>query len=285
MARREPFTQTEVSERKRKYEAAQLRSRGDLDHLAYTAGVPAAAQAGFIDELKEQIRRFRLDTLVSKQEEPSRKAEAMDQIVAAVEQLQRVLASLPVVLRQAIEPDMIGRVYRDSLIYRSSGSVARKRRLPEAEEEPEDVSLPKLVTRKRRLPAGLQMPGFDVPLADLSNKAKAESARYEAQVSPEWTRRKGTYRRNDFALALKALARTRSPNLAKDERAAEKWVAEVLAVLKIQHPNPERRPADFRRMFSIKREPLTAEVAGEGLMAEDQTGRYFSARRSAKAPF
>jgi hypothetical protein len=76
--------------------------------------------------------------------------------------------------------------------------------LPEPEEEPDDVSLPGIVARKRYLPGGWYMPGFNTVLADLIQGAKAESARYEAQVSREWTRRKGTYRRNDFALAVKA---------------------------------------------------------------------------------
>jgi hypothetical protein len=213
MARREPFTQTEVSERKRKYEAESLPSRGDVEHLAYTAGVPAAAQAGFIDELREQIRRYRLDILVSRQEEPSRKAEAMHQGVAIAQQLQRWLASSPVADRMAIEPNMIGQVHRNTLVRRSSRIVARKRNLPEPEEEPEDVSLPGIVARKRYLPGGWQMPGFEAALADLIQRAKAQGAQHEARVSRECTRRKASYRRNDFALALKALAMARSPRL------------------------------------------------------------------------
>jgi hypothetical protein len=40
---------------------------------------------------------------------------------------------------------------------------------------------------------------------------------------------------------------------AKDERAAEKWVATVLDVLEVRYPKPEMRLPDFRQIFQVNR--------------------------------
>jgi hypothetical protein len=264
MPRREPFTQAEVYERRRVLGDAkpgalpslqgdarpgELPSDAELDELAEAAGVLTAERGAFVQEVRAEIRLYRLNMLVSQQEEPSRKAEALKQVVTTGRIFQQALASLPDALRMEVEPEMIGLVHRYRLVRRSSGIVARKRYLPEQEEEPEDVSLPRVVARKRYLPGGWQMPGFDVPLADLINKAEAKGARQEARISGSRSRRQRTYYRDDLARALKALAVVRSPKFAKNERAAENWVAVTLDVLKISYPDPLARQVDFRRMF------------------------------------
>jgi hypothetical protein len=244
MPRREPFTQIDVLERQRVLAASKPARPGEADELpsifgegrpnerpndadlhvlAKDTGVPTAAKADFVAKLRAEIRFYRLNELAARQEEPSRQAEALRRVALAAETLQHVLASLPDALRMRVEPDMIGLV------------ATRTGRRP------------------RRL---LHMPGFNAPLADLVQRAKAVGARQEARVSRTQSRRRATYYRNDFALALKALAMTRSPKFAKDERGAERWVATVLDVLEIRYPDPETRHADFRRMFAaVNRTP------------------------------
>jgi hypothetical protein len=261
MPRREPFTQAEVYERRRVLGDAkpdELPSLlGDarpgefpsgLDDLVQTAGVPTAERGAFAQEVRAAIRLYRLNILVSQQEEPSRKAEALEQVVTTGRMFQQALVSLPDALRMEVEPNMIRLVHRNRLVRRSSGIVARKRLLPEQEEEPEDVSLPRIVARKRYLPGGWQMPGFDVPLAESIDKAEAARTRQETRISGSRSRRQRTHYRDDLASALKALAVVRSPKFAKDE-CAEDWVAVALDVLKIRYPDPKARQVDFRRMF------------------------------------
>jgi hypothetical protein len=243
MPRREPFTQIDVFERRRVWAAPKPAKPGEpdeipsifgkgrpnecpsdteLDELAKDTGVPTAAKADFVTKLRAEIRFYRFNILSARQEEPSRQAEALRQIALAAEKLQHVLASLPDALRMRVEPDMIGLV----------------------------------ATRTGRRPRGpLHMPGFDAPLADLIHRAKAEGARQEARVSGTQSRRRATHYRNDFALALKALAVTYSPKSAKDERVAERWVATVLDALEIRYPDREMRYGDFRRMFAVNRTP------------------------------
>jgi hypothetical protein len=242
MARREPFTQIEVYERRLvlgkpkpnelpsilgEAKPGELPSEAELVDLAKQAGVPAAGRVDFVQKLRAEIRLYRLNALVSRQEEPSRQAEALRQGALRAEMLQHWLASLPDALRMRVEPDMIGLV----------------------------------ATRTGCRPRGpLHMPGFDAPLADLIHRTKAEGARQEARVSRTRSRRRATHYRDDFALALKALAVTYSPKFAKDQRVAERWVLTVLDVLDIDYPDPEARRGAFRRMFIVNGTPPTNQA-------------------------
>jgi hypothetical protein len=223
--RREPFTRAEVVERQLVLGKAklgelpslygdarrsELPSEDELVELAKQAGVPAAEQVDFVEKLRGEIRLFRLNILVSRQEEPSRKAEAARQVAAEGRKLQRLLASL------------------------ADGYVS----------------------------------GLDELLAEHIHKADADAARHEAWVSNTRSRRQATYYRDDLAHALKALAMTRSAKFAREERAAEKWVATVLKVLKVSFPDPEMRHADFRRMFSVNRKPPAGRVEPHAETAE-----------------
>jgi hypothetical protein len=230
MPRREPFTQTEVYARRRVLGKAppgelpsilgaarpgESPSDSKLHELAEAAGVAASKRAAFITDVRAEIRLYRLNMLAMRQEEPSRQAETLSQILTMARGLKKALDRSPDALRSKVEPNMIGLV----------------------------------ATRTGRLPRGLHMPGFDTPLAALIRLAEAERARQEGRVSKTRSRRLATHYRNDLALALKALAMTRSAKFAKDGGAAEKWAATVLDVLKVRYPKSEMRPADFRRMF------------------------------------
>jgi hypothetical protein len=256
--RREPFTQIEVGERRRLDPV--LPGAQDLDDLARDAGIPDGDRAAFVNELKEEIGLYRLDMLVSRQEEPSRKVEALQQVVTAARGLQRALALLPDGLRMKVEPDMIELVRRpvaDEIINLllnhpdpASAATLRENHALFAE------LLRDLSERyERRLPGGWQMPGFNTPLASLIEKAGAEGGRWEARVSRARSRRGATHYRDILARGLKALAMARSPKLAKDERGAEDWVARALDIVGVPYPDPKARSREFQRMFAVNRTP------------------------------
>jgi hypothetical protein len=258
MPRREPFTQIEVGERRRLDPA--LPGDRDLDDLARDAGIPDGDRVAFVDALKEEIRLYRLDMLVSRQEEPSRRVEALRQVIAAARELQRALALLPDALRMKVEPDMIELVRRpvdgeieNLLLNHPDPETAAT--LSGNQALLVDLVADLAERYERCLPGGWQMPGFDTPLASLIEKADAEEVRREALVSRERSRRRATHYRDILARGLKALAMAQSPKLAKDERGAEDWVASALDIVGVRYPDPKASSSDFGRMFAVNRTP------------------------------
>jgi hypothetical protein len=80
-------------------------------------------------------------------------------------------------------------------------------------------------------------------------------AKYEERVDRERSKSLRLHHRDILARDLKVLAMTRSTRLAKEERAAEEWVAQMLSFWHIPYPKQKSRPADFNRMFAVNRVP------------------------------
>jgi hypothetical protein len=256
MPRREPFTRGEIYERKRKFEAAPLPSDEDLFDLARHAAVPTDKLTSFVAAVKENTLRYRLDRLVSEQEEPSRQAEVLRQVVEAAQELATALARVPDALRMQIEPNIISTVRRPSHselknFLLNHPYLEIQARMQEYPRRVLSEIVAALFPGERGLPGGWQMPGFDAHLNNLIEKAKAERALWEQRVSGPRSGQRATHHRDTLALGLKALAMGCSPKLANDERGAEAWVAEALDVLDIRYPDPKMGQARFRRMFIV----------------------------------
>jgi hypothetical protein len=254
MPRRTPFTQAEIDERRRRWHDAPLPSDDDLDHLARLAKIPAARRSAFISELKDTIRLNYLDKIVSEQEEPSRQAEALQQVIDAARNLEKAIEQLPGGLRVRIEPDMLGSVrrsvdveVRELLLNDPEISAAWSENRPLVE----GIINYLAGQYEKHLDGGWHMPGFDTFLAELIEKATAECRRWDRRASQPWSRQRKLHRRDILARDLKALVMTHSPSLGKN--GAEEWVASALDVLEIGCP--QKGTASFRQMFAVNRSP------------------------------
>ena len=94
---------------------------------------------------------------------------------------------------------------------------------------------------------------FEWILAALIDATESRRAEFEKRVSRGWSKRRRTHWRNELALNLKAIIMGCSPKMKHDERAAEKWVANVLDTVSIRYPDPDTNHKAFHAMFAVAR--------------------------------
>jgi hypothetical protein len=177
----------------------------------------------------------------------------MRQVAEVARALYRALASLPPALRLAAEPDyaaFVARVLANAVAARIAKAAVAGVEGRESRSLTEVVAPPPgKRQRRKRAPLVIRL-SLEHILAALIETAEKRRLEFEAQVSRERSKRRGTFARNELALNLKAIIMGFSPKFADDERAAEDWAAQVLDAARIPYAKRETNLAAFKRMFA-----------------------------------
>jgi hypothetical protein len=237
--------------------AAHSLSVDDLDELLSQAGVPQDKRASCADHINQLFDWYRLRLAVNTQSEASQ-AESLRRTAEAARELYKLLRELPPALRLKVEPDYrafvakgLARSFAEAVAYDVAAKDLAKRD-PEANQVASMERISRAaVERQRRAPPPLpvRLP-LEYILAALIETTEKRRLELEAQVSREWSKRRGTHARNQLALNLKAIIMGCSSKLANDERAAEDWAALALDTAGIRCPYRHTNPAAFKGMFA-----------------------------------
>jgi hypothetical protein len=246
-------------------------SAADLDELLTQAKVPNRERADCKRHINELFEWYR-GRLAGIEESAARAAESMRQVAEAARELQGRLASLPQALRLAAEPDyqkFSARIRANAIAAAVAEMVTADpdqigpgplagRRWRKRRPLPGERALSFLTARKWSPPI---MPlALEQILAALIETTEKRRLEFDAQVSGEWSKRRGTYARNELALNLKAIIMSK---FARDERAAEKWAAQVLDAAEIPYPKRETSRKAFDGMFAPQRPQRYFARAGD----------------------
>jgi hypothetical protein len=257
MARREPLDASKGTAEP----AAVGLSDVDLEELLGQARVPTAKRAACANDIRELLDWYNSRIAANKNElNEARQAESYAQIAEAAQTLLTLLSRLPQGARLAVEPDyrtFVERAHARRLAEAAAYDVATKeltKRDPddaEAQEMAGEVASLLSAEKWRRCEYSSfpnQLP-LELILAALIEKAEDCRWETEERVDRNWSKERGTYAKNQLALNLKAIIMGYSPTLHNDQAGAEDWAAVALEALGFSYPDPEKRPADFRKLF------------------------------------
>jgi hypothetical protein len=270
MARRKPLDASKGAAEP----AAAVLSDVDLDEMLWQARVPAAKRAACANDIRELLDWYNSRIATNKNElNEARQAESYARVAEDARALLSSLSRMPSAERLAIEPDY--RAFAERMrVVRLVEAVAYAAATKElAESNPDDqeaqeiareaqeiarMTDARLVAEKCR---GREYSSFpdqlplEFVLTDLIEKAEDCRRETEKMINRNWSKERGTYAKKQLALNLKAIVIGYSPTLRKDEAAAEEWAADVLDLLGLSRPSPEKRLAELRKLFETNREP------------------------------